>query len=159
MKNMASWLITIFIVMFWIFRFVACYTYSMGTDIGFRPFDMMTEIIVLFITFVSILLIISRKRIGGIIYLATNGFYFGSDAINGIMNIVKGGTNTMDEYNSILVSMVAIILGICTVMDLLINKDRAQGKDNKDTFWFYKNNKYERKLDDRADKNQYRINR
>ena len=63
----------------------------------------------------------------------------------------------MGESTSLIFSFVAIILAISILLDLLINRDRHQSSDNKDTFWFYKNDKYDRQLDERADKNHYRI--
>lgn len=159
MKNMASWLITIFIVTFWIFRLVVAFLASMAVETGFNPIDMMTEIIVLFVSFFCILLIIKRNIIGGILYAIVYGYYFGITAFNGIMNIInaKGISNLYIQGGmEILISLVAIFLAIFIVADLAFNKDRAEEKDNKNTHWFYKNKKYERKLDERADKNQYR---
>ena len=37
----------IFIIMFWIFRVVVCYTSSMAIDIGFEPIDLNKAIIIL----------------------------------------------------------------------------------------------------------------
>ena len=39
MKKMASWLIIILIIMFWIFRLVVCYMDSMAIETGFNPID------------------------------------------------------------------------------------------------------------------------
>lgn len=156
MKNVVSWLVTIFIVVFWIFRLVISYLYAMGEEVVFKPLDINTEILVLFISFFSILLIIARKKLGGILYFISYVYYFGIDAYNGIMNAINQ-SGSMESYASTLVSFVAIILAISALMDVFFNNDRHEGKDNKDTHWFYKNKKYERKLDERADKNQYRI--
>lgn len=156
MKNVASWLVTIFIVVFWIFRLVIAYLYSIGIEFAVKPLDMNTEILVLFISFFSILLFIARKKVGGILYFISYAYYFGIDAYNGIMSAIKH-VSSMENYTSTLVSCVAIILAISALMDVFFNKDRHEGKDNKDTHWFYKDKKYERKLDKRADKNQYRI--
>lgn len=157
MKSMASWLIAIFVVMFWIFRLVVCYVYSTGTDLGFPPTDMMTEIIVLFVSFTGILFMFNRKRIGAILYSGSYFCYFGYVALNGVINLANGKLPVEDQYNSFLISFIAIVLAILALADLFLNKDRAESKDNKDTYWFYKNKKYERNLDERADKNQYRI--
>ena len=156
MKNVASWLITIFIIAFWIFRLVLAYLYSIGIEIVAKPLDLTTEILVLFISFFGILLFISRKKVGGILYFISYVYYFGMDAYKGITSSIDGG-GSIDSYTSTLISCLAIILAVCTLFDVLFNSDRHEGKDNKDTYWFYKNKKYERKLDERADKNQYRI--
>ena len=157
MKNVASWLVTIFIVVFWIFRLVIAYLYSIGIEFAVKPLDMNTEILVLFISFFSILLFIARKKVGGILYFISYVYYFGMDAYNGVMNAINQNDSSTVSYTSTLVSCVAIILATSALMDVFLNKDRHEGKDNKDTHWFYKNKKYERKLDERADKNQYRI--
>lgn len=157
MKNMASWLITIFIVMFWVFRLVVSFIATIGIETAFAPADANMEIIILFISFFSILLIAKRKLIGGIIYLLTYGYYFGLDALKGITSAIDG-TSSLDAYTNTFMSLIAIFLAVSIVIDLIVNKDRSEGTDNKDTHWFYKNSKYDRKLDERADKNQYKIN-
>ena len=42
-------------------------------------------------------------------------------------------------------------------MDIFLNKDRKGSTRDKKTDWFYTNKDYDRKLDDRADKNQYKF--
>lgn len=157
MKNLFSWLVSIFIVMFWIFRVIITYMFAMGFEYSVKPFDMNTEVILLFISFIAILFIFRRKLIGGIIYFISYLYYFGGDAINGVTSIISSGGNT-DLYLSTLSSIIAIILACCILYDLIFNRDRNESKDDKNTYWFYKNKKYDRKLDERADKNQYKIN-
>ncbi len=41
-------------------------------------------------------------------------------------------------------------------MDLFVGQIRKKDPKDKKTDWFFKNSKYERELDERADKNQYR---
>lgn len=156
MKKMASWLIIIFMAMFWIFRLVISYLTSMGFEPTFQPIDMTTEIIVLFVSFIAILLTIRRKLIGGIFYFLVYAYYFGLTAVQGITDIMNNKVG-MSGYENIFISCIAIGLAIAAVLDLILNKDGHEGKDNENTYWFYKNKKYERKLDERADKNQYRI--
>ena len=157
MKNLFSWLVSIFIVMFWIFRVIITYMFAMGFEYAIKPFDLNTEVILLFITFIAILLIFRRKLIGGIIYFVAYLYYFGGYAFNSIKSIIDSGGNT-DIYLSTLSSVIAVILACCILYDLIFNRDRNELKDDKNTYWFYKNKKYDRKLDERADKNQYKIN-
>lgn len=157
MKNLFSWLVSIFIVMFWIFRVIITYMFAMGFEYSVKPFDMNTEVILLFISFIAILFIFRRKLIGGIIYFVAYLYYFGGDAFNSIKSIIDSGGNT-DIYLSTLSSVIAVILACCILYDLIFNRDRNELKDDKNTYWFYKNKKYDRKLDERADKNQYKIN-
>ena len=155
MKKMASWLITIFIVMFWTFRLIVTFMDSMGLETVFKPMDMTTEMIVLFVSFVSILFIVKRSLFGGILYAVSYGYYFGINAYNGAMRMVNN-PSSMQGAMDVFVSLVAMILVISVVLDLALNKDRHESKDDKNTHWFYKNEKYDRVLDERADKNQYR---
>ena len=61
------------------------------------------------------------------------------------------------EYATLFVSIIGVFIAILTVLDIAINKDRKSAARNKRTDWFYGNEEYERKLDDRADKNQYKF--
>ena len=49
-----------------------------------------------------------------------------------------------------------MIIPIAVLFDLLADSNRKAHPVNKKTDWFYKNDNYDRKLDDRADKNNYR---
>lgn len=155
MKKMSSWLLTIFIIMFWIFRLIVAFTYNMGINFAIKPLDFNIEMILLFVTFFAILLIVKRKLLGGIIYVIANIYYFGSYAYS----FVSAPSTAMDmeAVINIFIAGVALVLSIGISLDLALNQDRHEGKDDKNTHWFYKNEKYDRKLDERADKNQYRL--
>lgn len=155
MKNMASWLITIFVIMFWVFRLGLTYSTSMGLESTFAPTDMMSEIIVLFVSFIAILFYIKRNFFGAILYATTYGYYFGIEAFQALMKLIENPYD-LNAGTALFIPLIAIVLVVCVLLDLALNKDKHEGKDNKDTYWFYKNKKYERKLDERADKNQYR---
>ena len=45
MRSLASYLLLIFMIMFWAFRLIVAFTTSMGIDIGFTPIDMNIEIV------------------------------------------------------------------------------------------------------------------
>ena len=49
-----------------------------------------------------------------------------------------------------------IIIPIAVLIDLLLDKGRMAHPVDKKTDWFYKNEQFDRKMDDRADKNNYR---
>ena len=49
-----------------------------------------------------------------------------------------------------------LILAFCVFFDLLVTKIRKRDPKDKKTDWFFKNEQYDRKYDERADKNQYR---
>ena len=155
MRSMASYLLLIFMVMFWIFRIVVAFTTSIGVDIGFVPMDMNMEIILLFVAMVCIGLVGKRKLIGAIIYVIAYGAYFGVDLYNIVIGIMNGAT-TLTDYSRAIVSFIGIAIPLAVLFNLLIDKNRTANPVDKKTDWFYKNEQFDRKLDERADKNQYR---
>lgn len=156
MRSLASYLLLIFMVMFWIFRLIVAFTTSMGIDIGFAPIDMNIEIILLFITILSLLLVAKRKLLGAIIYLISYGVYFGVDLYNAVMNILNGETITLTQYTRVMVSFVGMIIPIAVFFNMLIDKNRSAHPVDKKTDWFYKNKEFDRNIDSRADQNEYR---
>lgn len=155
MRSMASYLLLIFMVMFWIFRLVVAFTTSIGVDIGFVPMNMNMEIILLFVTLVAIGFVGKRMLVGSIIYLISYGLYFGVDMYHIVMGIM-GGTTTITDFSNATASFIGIVLPIAVFFNLLIDKNRTNHPVDKKTDWFYKNEQYDRKLDERSDQNQYR---
>ena len=155
MTSMFSILITIFGGMFWLFRLVVATTYTMSIDFGIAPLDINIEIVLLFVTLFCMILIIKRSIIGALIYFVSYGLYFGTDLYNGIINIMNGQTGVMD-YTSLFISFLGVLIPFLTVMDIFLNKERKGSTKDKKTDWFYKNEKFDRNLDERADKNNYR---
>ncbi len=155
MKSMTSYLLAIFMVMFWVFRIIVAFTTTLGLDIGFAPMNITVEIILLFVTIPCVVLVVKRKLLGGILYLISYGAYFGVDFYNIVIGIISGST-TLVEYSRAIVSFIGIVIPIAVFFNLLIDKNRMAHPVDKKTDWFYKNEEYDRKLDERADKNQYR---
>lgn len=155
MRSMTSYLLLIFMVMFWIFRVVVAFTASIGVDIGFVPMNMNIEIILLFVTMVGIAFVGKRMLIGAIIYLVSYGLYFGVDMYHIVMGIM-GGATTITDYSNAMVSFIGVVLPLVVFFNLLIDKNRTNHPVDKKTDWFYKNEQYDRKLDERSDQNQYR---
>ncbi len=158
MKNLSSWLLVMFMGMFWLFRvvvaFQAQYDQSFG---GFAAFNFTVEVALLFIAILCMILVLRRNIIGGILYLASYGFYFGGYILtNAIPVLMSGETMDMSVMQNTLVSAVALIIAFCVFFDLLVNKIRKRDPKDKKTDWFFNNEQYDRKYDERADKNQYR---
>ena len=65
-------------------------------------------------------------------------------------------TLSTDWYMGILFEFFGLILAIFAIFDVLLDKNRKAHPVDKQTDWFYKNKDYDRKLDERADKNNYR---
>lgn len=154
--SFASILLLLFMIMFWLFRLVVAFTTSIGMDIGFTPINMTMEIIMLFAVFICVLFIAKKKIIGAITYLVLHGFYFGVDLYNSLIPLMNGGTMGLEDYTNALVSFVAIIIPITILFNMLFEKNKMAHPVDKKTDWFYKNDQFDRKIDERADQNQYR---
>ena len=156
MKNLSSWLIVMFILMFWMFRILVAINGTMEMDFFVKPIDNNIEVILLFVVLLCVPFIFKRKLIGAIIYLISYGWYFGRSLIENVMQIINGETLSINTYMSMFVALIAITLPIVAVFDILLDKNRMKNPVDKQTDWFYKNEEYDRKLDERADKNNYR---
>ena len=140
MKSLADWLVVIFMFMFWAFRVVVEYMYSTGRAFFATPINETTEIILLFVTLFCIFLVIKREHIGGIIYFISYALYFGTDLYKNVKVVLDNN----DPLSSISV-----------MIDLLA--DHLKKPDDKKTEWFYNNKDLDRKVDEREDKNHYRL--
>lgn len=156
MKNLSSWLITFFIIMFWAFRVLVAIMGTMGSDFMVMPIDNTVEIILLFVVLALVPFIFKRKIWAAIIYLLAYGWYFGQGLLTNILTMINGETLTATVYMDMFIALIAITLPIAAVFDILLDKSRTKNPINKETDWFYKNEQYDRKLDERADKNQYK---
>ncbi len=156
MRSLASYLLLIFMIMFWAFRLIVAFTTSMGIDIGFTPIDMNIEIVLLFVTLFSALLVAKRKLLGAIIYLISYGAYFGIDLYSTIMNILNGDIITLTQYTRAIVSFIGMVIPISVFFNMLIDKNRSAHPVDKKTDWFYKNKEFDRNIDSRAYQNEYR---
>ena len=155
MKNFTTYLFVMFMVMFWVFRIIVAFCYNLGVDFIAKPMDFNFEIVLLFLTFVAIILVIKRSILGGLIYLVGYGLYFGTDIFNTITNIQNG--MNMTSYLNLVNSFIGLALPLAVLFDMLLDKNRKDHPVDKKTDWFYKNKDFDRKLDERADKNQYRL--
>lgn len=159
MKNFSTIILVMFMAMFWGFRLIVAFMHEIGQDLGgIVPFNQQMEIILLFVVLLCMILIVKRKLIGSLIYLLAYGMYFGTDLISAITNLMNqtGGMIDINLYMNTFISLIGIALPIAVLFDLLLDKNRKAHPKDKKTDWFYKNEAYDRKLDDRADKNNYR---
>lgn len=156
MKNLSSWLITFFIIMFWAFRVVVAIMGTMGSNFMVAPIDNNIEIILLFVVLALVPFIFKRKIWAAIIYLLAYGWYFGRGLLTNILAIINGETLAVTTYMEMFVALIAIALPLAAIFDILLDKTRTKNPINKETDWFYKNEQYDRKLDERADKNHYK---
>ena len=159
MKSLSSWLVLLFMGMFWIFRFIVALSTQNGGDLGgFISFNYTMEIILLFVTLVSIILIVRRSLIGGILYLGTYGYYFGGYLLKNILpSLMQGQSLETTMIQNALVCVIAIIIAIYAFFDILITKIKRNRFTDSKTDWFFNNKETDRQLDEKADKNQYKI--
>lgn len=159
MKNFSTWLLIMFVAMFWIFRMIVAFMHEIGQDLGsIVPFNQQMEIILLFVVLVCMILIVKRKIVGALIYLVAYGIYFGTNLMSGITTLFSQGDSIIDLtlYTNMFISLIGVALPIAVLLDLLLDKNRKAHPKDKKTDWFYKNEKFDRQLDERADKNNYR---
>ena len=155
MKNFSSWLIAIFGFMFWGFRLVGTFMTSLGNDFMFEPTNLTMEIVLLFVAFICLCFIIKRRLWASLIYLIGYFLYFGPSFLTNFMAVLDG-TLDMNYYMTVLFEFAGLVLPIAAVFDVLIDKNRKAHPTDKKTDWFYKNEEYDRKFDERADRNNYR---
>ena len=158
MKNFSTWILVMFMVMFWILRIVIAVAAQFNWDIaGMVPLNQQMEIILLFVVLVCIILVVKRKLVGGLLYLLAYGIYFGIDIANNVQNLSNAlGSANINIYINLFLSLIGIILPIAVMFDLIMDKNRKNHPKDKKTDWFYTNEKFDRQLDERADKNNYR---
>ena len=151
-----SYMLTIWAIIFWIFRAVVTALYTAGVSFPIEPLNSGWEIALVFATIPCIILVLKRNIIGAALYVAVYVSYFGTALYNSL-NHVKDTLNvsgTIDMFMSIL----GIAIPVLTFIDILFNKHRkAIIGGNKSTDWYYNNKDYDRQFDERADRNQYKI--
>lgn len=157
MKKFSTYLLVMFMIIFWIVRIIITLTSELGKDfLGMVPINKVFEIILLFATLVCIVLVVKRKLIGSLLYLILHAVYFGGDVTNKLKIITDNEILTLSQSTELIFSVIGIILPLAVLIDLLLDKNRKMNPKDKKTDWFYKNEEFDRKLDDRADKNNYR---
>lgn len=156
MTSLLSYLLTFFGILYWFFRIIVTLLYQLQMDFFAQPINLTAEITVLFLTLPCLLLVIKRNIIGAAAYLGIYATYFGAALYESFLGMQEAGLNIVNSSNMIF-TVIGVIIPLLTFLDILFNKNRSLGKDDKKGDWFYKNEQFDRKLDERADKNQYRI--
>lgn len=154
-RTMAHYLIIMFMVMLLIFRFVVLFTTVLGIEFKVVANDESMEIAMIFITLVCIILFTKTKLIGGIIYLLSSFFYYGPEFIKQFPSALNGAVS-MDSAIQILILMAELTLPIFALFILIYDKKQELKPVDPKTDFFYKNEAYDRKYDERADRNNYR---
>lgn len=162
MKNFSTWLIAIFMIMFWVFRAIValCTQYSIDM-LGLISYNFTYEVIISFLILPCIVLVVKRKMLGSLIYLVIYGSYFGEHLIANIIPIIEGqATLTSDLSLNLISDVLAVLLALFSLMDMLADKGRKVNPSDGKTDWYFKNEKYDEELkerDKREDKNEYKF--
>ena len=157
MKKFSTYLLVMFMALFWIIRIIITISGQMGKDfMGVVPINQTFEIILLFAFLVCAALVVKRKLLGALLYLTLHAIYYGGDITDKINILARGETLTMAQSTDLIFSIIGIILPLAVLIDLLLDRGRKEHPVDKKTDWFYKNEKFDRELDERADKNNYR---
>jgi len=161
MASFSTWILVIFMVMFWLFRAIVALCTQFSIDLlGIVAYDFNIEVVIAFATLLCILLVVKRKLIGSLLYLVMYGVYFGEHFISNIMLIVQGQTITTDFALNLIADLVAILLALFVLFDVLIDKSRKANPIDRKTDWYFKNEKYDEELkkrDQREDNNEYKF--
>ena len=157
MKKFSTYLLVMFMIIFWIVRIVVTLMSQFGKDfMGMVPMNEIFEIAILFATLLCLVLVVKRKLVGSLLYLTLHAIYFGGDVTNKLSIIANNDPLTLGDNMQLFFSMLGIIIPVAVLIDLLLDKNRKNNPKDKKTDWFYRNEEFDRKLDDRADKNNYR---
>ena len=157
MKSVTGYMLMIFSYVFWIFRIIVVLTSQVGGEFVVQPANAEIEIITLFLTLPILLWLGKSKMIPAILYLGMYSIYFGQDLFNNVMMYQNGEAGISDVGVAIFISAIAMLLAILQFISTCITISKKGNEKDKKTDWFYKNKDYDRKLDERADKNNYRI--
>lgn len=159
MKNVSTWLLAIFMGLFTAFRAILTITNQQGSPLaGLVIENIAMEIALIFLTLLCLILVVKRKLLGAIIYTVSYGFYYGIGVLNTIYGVlVDGEAMGLDSSLELLVSGIGVLLPLMVLFDMLADKSRKLHPVDKKTDWFYKNEQFDRKFDERADRNEYKF--
>ena len=156
MFSLFSYLLTFFAILFWIFRVIVTLLYQLDIDFFATPLNVNMEIALLFASLPCLILVVKRNIVGAAAYLAIYGAYFGTALYEVILSANEVGIN-VENASDMIFLVIGIVVPLLTFLDILINRNRNLGKGNKKEEWFYGNEEYDRKFDERSDRNQYRL--
>lgn len=149
--ELLSYLINMLAIIFTLVRGYASFMLATQKQTPFFIANQNVEIAMLFVALICIIMIMRRNIIFASIYLACIFAYYGYT----ISLLLK--VNTPQNNFEIFTLAVGILIAALNFIDVLLNKNRKGSTKNTKTDWFYATDKYEREIDQRADRNQYRI--
>lgn len=162
MANFSTWMLAIFMVMFWIFRAIVALCTQFSIDfLGLVAYNFNWEVIILFVTLLCIILVVKRKLVGSLLYLMLYGVYFGEHFITNIVILAQGQSSIIGGFAiNLLADIIGILLALFVLLDMLVDKGRKAHPIDRKTDWYFKNEKYDEELkarDKREDNNEYKF--
>lgn len=162
MANFSTWILAIFMVMFWLFRGIVALCTQFSIDLlGVVSYNFNWEVIILFATLLCIILVVKRKLIGALGYLMLYGVYFGEHFITNLITLSQGqSTLTIDISMNLIADLVGLALALFVLLDMIVDKGRKANPIDRKTDWYFKNEKYDEELkkrDQREDHNEYKF--
>ena len=156
MKTMSNYLIIMFSVMLFIFRLIVVFTATFGIEFVVEPINISYEMVLLFINIICIILMSKNKLSGAMIFVVASIAYYGPEMLN-IAGSMQTDKISVEIATEAIISLIGIIIPIFAFLIIAFAKEQEKRPVDKKTDFFYKNEDYDRKLDERADKNNYRI--
>ena len=127
MKKLSTYLVVMFMIVFWIIRIIVTISAQIGTNfMGMVPFNEAFEIAILFATLLCIILIAKRKMLGCLAYIALHAIYYGADVTNKLNLIANNEKLTLTQSTELMFSIIGIILPLIVLIDLLLDKNRKE---------------------------------
>lgn len=155
MKTMANYLIIMLSVMLFIFRLIVVFTTTMGIEFAVTSLNVNLEIGLLFVMLICIILISRNKLSGAVILTVSSIAYYGADILQKFTYISQNNVS-IEMAMELVISVVCVIIPIFAFFIIAFAKEQEKRPVDKKTDFFYKNEAYDRKYDERADKNNYR---
>lgn len=156
MTSLFSYLLTFFGIAFWFFRAIATVLYQLDYSFFAVPLNVNLEILILFLTLPCIILVVKRNIIGAACYFGAYVAYFGTALYEALVEMQVTGITVVNSSN-LFCTFLGVLIPTLTFFDILFNKNRTLGNGQKKENWFYGDEKYDRKFDERADRNQYKF--
>lgn len=153
--ELISYLYSMFAILFWLFRLVVCFAPSVNWSLPFISTNPIIEIILLFISVLGLIGIFKRNTFLTAIYLASFFAYYGYEIYTIIGNKLDVFSNV--QITNLVIYIVGLLIALLNFLDVLFNKERKGSTKNKNLDWYYDKGKFEREIDERADKNRYRV--
>ena len=155
MRTMSNYLIIMLSVMIFIFRLIVVFTTTMGIEFAVTSLNVNLEIGLLFVMLICIILMTRNKLAGAVILTVSSIVYYGADIFQKFTYISQNSVS-MDVAMELIISVICVIIPIFAFFIIAFAKEQEKRPVDKKTDFFYKTDRYDRKYDERADKNNYR---